>query len=236
LRDYDKEPLIIKNRFASIFFAIYVLFSAYIAVFCVVFLSGLIDWSVEGKTWIDIFVEQSEEHSDFLGIFLFLLSGTIGTLCTIFVLIKKPRKIYFKNNTIVTDKWLHELLEVNINNLSEIKQSPYAIFATGNTNTTGKYIITMPFIILIMTSAVTLTILTQIILFFVKTLFRKNIRLTFYPYIILFCENTNKLINISLIDKDVYQDVRQYFIDRARFDIDKADINLNFTNFPELEE
>jgi hypothetical protein len=205
-------------------------------VICIVFLSGAVDWSAEGKTIGEIFIEEANKSFRFTGIFFFGLVGTVDLVVRIIILVRKPRKIYFKNDIITADKCINELLEIKLNELSKIKQSPYAIFGTGNANTIGKYILVIPLVLSFAIPLIALTILTQIILFFLKTLFRKNIRLSLSSYIILFCENTNKLINISLIDKDVYQDVRQYFIDRARFDIDKADINLNFTNFPELEE
>jgi len=236
LRDYDKEPIIIKNNLSPIMHRAHYLVFYYVLIIYFVFLSGLVDWSVEGKTWTQIFIEEANKSFRFTGIFFFGLVGTVDLAVRIIILVRKPRKIYFKNDIITADKCANELLEIKLSELSEIKQSPYAIFGTGNANTIGKYILVIPLVLLFAIPLITLTILMQIILFFLKTVFRKNIRLTFYPYIILFCENTNKLINISLIDKDVYQDVRQYFIDRARFDIDKADINLNFTNFPELED
>jgi hypothetical protein len=202
------------------------------------FLSGIIDWEAKDKTLVDIFTEEANKSFRFIGVFFFGFIGTLDLIIKAIILIKKPRKIYFKNDIIIADKYGgNELSQIKLNEIYKIKRSFYPIFGTGNTNLLWKQLLLAPLIIfLLVLPNILICIFMQIFFIVTRKIFRKNnIRTLFFPYIILFSNQTNKVLNVSLIDKNVYQDIHLYFFEKLRIDIEHTKTNLKFTNFPKLE-
>jgi hypothetical protein len=181
MRDYDKEPLVVKsNLFPIILRTTFILFGCIFAIY-IVFLSGIIDWNVEGKTFSEIFIEEANKNYRFMGIFTFMFIVIIDLVVKIIALCVKPRKIYFKNDVIVSDKYFNELLEIKLDELTQIKISPYPIIGTGSINTIKKYILMMPIILLMFIIPTLILYIFTTLLLLLRALSKKaDFKLSFF--------------------------------------------------------
>ena len=233
LRDYDKNPIVISNNFTSLLWGITFMLLADTFVIWAIFFSGAIDWSID-KSWTSIFKDEMSKSIRFSGMLFLLFISNIGALHAFYRTLHKPRKIYFYNSKIESDKSFNDLSELNFESILEIKKSPYPLLLTGIQNKGLALFIasllTYPFYCL----TFILTILVKLICIIVQIIFSEQQWVMYkYSYLIIFSKTSNRVINIHFFSLKEYQSIQQYFLSQKQIDIDKVMINLKLSNLRE---
>lgn len=215
MRDYDKDPLIIKNNFITImygftFVLLYDLLMIYIA-----FFSGVIDWS--NGDFFEILKNEMRNPRFSSGVISFPIVN-IWAFIDFIRKLRKPEKAYLYNDKIYYDKKDITISKENIKNIQKSAYTTIYLHTNLLKNLIG-FISAIPFLII-----------ANLIIFLLKIfmrIFNKNITISLFPNII-FNSNDNKVINLYLINNSDYYGLNNYLSQNFNLEIKNLSKSLNY--------
>jgi hypothetical protein len=226
-RNYNKEPIVIKNNFTSLIFGItfWLMFNGLIIY--LIFFGDVINWQ-QDRDWIMILKDEMSKSTRFGGVVVGVIVTNVLAFFSLYKNLKNPRKIILTNKYIKKDKSFNDLEYINLQDILYIKKSFFPLLGTGKVkkNYFG-----------IMIGAIfTLSVfisgwLIRFIVWILNFIFLKM--QPFYsktPYITIFSNNTNRVLNIHILLKKDYMKLRNYFFNTLNINIDKAQVNFKLIN------
>ena len=226
-RDYDKEPLTIGDNFTSLVFSITFWLIINGLIIYLVFFGDAIDWS-QNKDWIEILKDEIRQSHRFSGVVIGFIVTNLLAFLSFYKNLKNPRKIVLTNEYIKKDKNFNDLEYLKLEDILEIKKSFLPLLGTGKVK--GNYLGILIGVIFLLISVLFMWLFKIILWIISLILFQKRIFLSMTPYIIIFSKNTYKVLNIHLLLKQDYEDVKKYFSDTLDIDINKVQINFKLSN------
>lgn len=215
LRDYDKEPLIIKNNFITIMYGFTFVFLIDIFLIYIVFFAGVIDWS--SGEFFDI-LKNEMRNPRFSYIVVAFPVINIWALIDFIRKLKKPEKVYLYNDRVYWDK---KNITIKKDYLKNIQKSIYTtLYLHKNSfKNSVAFVTVIPFLIIV-----------NFTIFLFKTImkiFNQNIIISLFCNIVFF-SNDNKVINIYLITKKDYDKLNEYLSQNFNLQIENLDKSLNY--------
>lgn len=226
-RDYDKKPIVINNNFTSITFGItfWLMFNGLIIY--LVFFGDAIDWS-QNKDWITILKDEMSKSVRFGGVIVGFVVTNLLAFRSLYKNLKKPRKIILTNEYIKGDKSFNDLEYINLQDILYIKKSFFPLLATGKVkkNYFG-IIVGAIFVLFVFISGWSIRCMIWILNFL---FFKKQPFFSITPYITIFSNHTNKVLNIHILLKRDYIQIKKYFLDTLNLNLDEVQINFKLSN------
>jgi len=223
----EEKEIIINNNFTSISFGVIFWLILHLFIAYSIFFSGIIDWSVD-EPWYEIIKGEMEKSFRFSGILTGLIITNIMAVNTLYKTIKKPKKIRLNQEGIFCDKSFNDLLEINFDDIEDIKKSYYTLHLTGYNEVDIKYLI------------LSIIAMPLVLFFNISTNFSKIIcfqKISFYIrnsfYLILFSKTTNRVINIPINNQEEYNQLKKYFLQYLNINLDTVKTNFKLSNIKE---
>ena len=230
-KNYDISPLVISNNFTSLVFGVvfWLIFNG-ISIYFIVY-SGLIDLS-EDK---DLFIVMKNEMYNsvrFSSMLILYFIANIGAFYSLFKIFRISKKIMFKNKQIILNrKNFNDIDELNLNEIQVVKKSIYPLLMTGYTDKNIPYyvghIIAVPFVLL---SSFISFVIIVVKLMYDKTFLPLDSFNGIYTYVIIYKNNSNKVINVHISNKKEYIELKQYFSKTLKLDLDLVPTNYKLSN------
>ena len=214
-RDYDKDPLIIKNNFITIMYGFTFVFLIDIFLIYIVFFAGVIDWS-SGEFFDILKNEMRNPRFSYMVVAFPVIN--IWALIDFIIKLKKPEKVYLYNDRVYWDK---KNITIKKDYLKNIQKSIYTtLYLHKNSfKNSVAFVTVIPFLIIV-----------NFTIFLFKTImkiFNQNIIISLFCNIVFF-SNDNKVINIYLITKKDYDKLNEYLSQNFNLQIENLDKSLNY--------
>ena len=226
-RDYDKEPIIISNNFTSLVFGItfWLMFNGLIIY--LIFFGDAINWS-QNKEWFLILKDEMSKSTRFGTVLVVWLASNIMAFNALVKNLKNPRTIIFKNEYIKSDKSFNDLEKLELKEILSVKKSFFPLLGTGKVKKNYLGIIIAGIFSLLV---YILGWLIRFIAWVLNFVFLKA--QPFYsktPYITIFSKKTNKVLNIHILSKKDYMQIKKYFNDTLNINLDEIQTNFKLIN------
>lgn len=221
-RDYDKEPIVIKNNFTRRVFEFTFLLIFNLFIVYAIFYSGVIDW--EQKEWHTVLKMQMEKSFRFSTV---LFGAVIINIFALISILSKNKKYVFKEKCIQIYHSNKELLAINLSDIYKAEKSAFPILATQK----GNQIVYIFFILFFMLGRAMLFLSKIFISIFYLLIFRQNPYINQHYYILIFSNKTSMVLNIELLLFKDYELLEEYFAKTTNIDLLHIKKNKKISNF-----
>ena len=230
MMNYDENFIVVNNNFTSLVFGITFWLMINVLIIYLVFFGDAIDWS-QNKEWVLILKDEMAKSARFGGVVIGFIVTNILAFRSLYKNLKNPRKITLTNKYIKSDKSFNDLEYLMIEDIKEIKKSFFPLLVAGNVKKNYFGVVVGSLFVLF---AFTVEWLIRLTVWISNYLFSK--KQPFYsktPYITIFSNNTNRVLNLHILLKKDYMKIKKYFLDTLDIDIDKVTISFQLANTKE---
>ena len=219
-RDYDKEPLVIKNNFIMIMYGFTFLLVCNTIMIYIIFFAGVIDWS--NGEFFEI-LKNEMRNPRFSSMVVAFPIANIWAFIDFIRKLRKPEKIYLYNDKIYWDK---RDTTVEKQNIVWVRKSIYPMLGKIPDNSVQKIFAPLGFVI-----AGFFLILSTLFVFLAKLvaiLINKDYKFILFCTIV-FYDNQKNAVNVYLMTKKDYKQVNEYLLQNFNLQIEKLDKNYKFS-------
>lgn len=220
-RDYNKEPLIIKNNFIMIMYGFTFLLVCNAIMIYIVFFAGVIDWS--NGEFFEI-LKNEMRNPRFSSMVIAFPIANIWAFIDFIRKLRKPEKVYLYNDKVYWDKrdttvekqnivWIKKSIYPMLGKIPETPLQKFWCFSIG--------LIILPLFLILSNLFACLVKLFALLI-------NKNYKFIFFCTIV-FYDNQKNAVNVYLMTKQDYKQVDEYLLQNFNLQIEKLDKNYKFS-------